>query len=400
MAESYFPPARMNRALCVLLSLMADDALNAAFGAKWREVLGNVSDGVIVMDRERQLQFANNRARRLLGFSEGETVNGRCRLNTNGDDCEIACPLTFALEQGRTEVRDFETVYHAQDGRAVPLRVTVLPLFDRDGEFSGAVEILRERGADLGFFLAGKSSKSQGLKNRLTGIAAGASDVILVGERSARQDVARTLHRLTGLGDDQFQLWPLSEEDCLSVPVGMCFADDGQASALWQRELPPGWRRVFGLSDINGLRPAPGGEVDIVHLPPPEVLQDDLPLQVAAWVRQFRENLEISTEALGRLGEIALERGLDGVAEILPAAVAVADGRLELSDLPQSSPQTLFIDHVLESDDPLGTLERRLLTEVLERCDWRMQEAADRLGMSRVTLWRKTRDHGIERPSG
>ena len=98
--------------------------------------------------------------------------------------------------------------------------------------------------------------------------------------------------------------------------------------------------------------------------------------------------------------EIALERGLDGVAEILPAAVAVASGRLELSDLPQPSPQSLFIDHVLESDDPLGALERRLLTEVLQRCDWRMQEAADRLGMSRVTLWRKTRDYGIERPSG
>ncbi|RLA18518.1 MAG: sigma-54-dependent Fis family transcriptional regulator, partial [Gammaproteobacteria bacterium] len=74
--------------------------------------------------------------------------------------------------------------------------------------------------------------------------------------------------------------------------------------------------------------------------------------------------------------------------------------RLELSDLPQPSPQTLFIDHVLESDNPLGALERRLLTEVLERCDWRMQEAADRLGMSRVTLWRKTRDYGIERPTG
>ncbi|RLE27270.1 MAG: hypothetical protein DRJ65_03315 [Acidobacteria bacterium] len=379
---------------------MASDVLSAAFGAKWQEVLGNISDGVIVMDSERQLQFANNRARRLLGFAEGDTVKGRCRLNTNGDDCEIACPLTFALEQGRTEVRDFETVYHARDGRAVPLRVTVLPLFDESGKFSGAVEILRERGADLGFFLAGKGSQSEVLKNKLAGIAAGVSDVILVGERSARQDVARTLHRLTGLGDDQFLLWPVSEDDCLSAAVGLCFADDGQASSLWERNLPVGWRRVFGVSDLNGLRPLPGQEVDILHLPSSEVLRDDLPILLASWVRRFREDLEVSTEALGRLVEIALERGLDGVAEILPAAVAVAAGRLELSDLPQPSPQTLFIDHVLESDDPLGALERRLLTEVLERCDWRMQEAADRLGMSRVTLWRKTRDYGIERPTG
>ncbi len=135
-------------------------------------------------------------------------------------------------------------------------------------------------------------------------------------------------------------------------------------------------------------------------MPSPDAFQDDLPLQIVAWVRQYREDLKVSPEALGRLGEIALDRGLDGVAEILPAAVAVADRHLELSDLPQASPQALFIDHVLETDDPLGTLERRLLTEVLDRCDWRMQEAADRLGMSRVTLWRKIRDYGIERPSG
>jgi transcriptional regulator of acetoin/glycerol metabolism len=36
---------------------------------------------------------------------------------------------------------------------------------------------------------------------------------------------------------------------------------------------------------------------------------------------------------------------------------------------------------------------------VLDRSEWRMQEAADRLGISRVTLWRKLKDHGIERPT-
>ena len=379
---------------------MRVDALGAAFGVKWREVLAHVSDGVIVMDHERQLLFANHRARRLFAFKEGEIVSGRCRLNTKGVDCEIACPLTFALEQGQTEVRDFETVYESRDGRAVPLRVTVLPLFDQDGKFSGAIEILRERGVDHGFYLAGKGPESAGLKNRLAVISGGVSDVILVGERSARQDVARTLHRLTGLGNDQFRLWPTSEDDYQSSKAGMCFADDGQTSALWERELPTGWRRVFGVSDLNGIRPSAEQDVDIVHLPSPEVLQDDLPLQVAAWVRQFQEDLEISAEALARLIEIALERGFDGVAEILPAAIAVANRRLELNDLPQPTSQALFIDHVLETEDPLGTLERRLLAEVLKRCEWRMQEAADRLGMSRVTLWRKTRDYGIERPSG
>jgi transcriptional regulator of acetoin/glycerol metabolism len=57
-----------------------------------------------------------------------------------------------------------------------------------------------------------------------------------------------------------------------------------------------------------------------------------------------------------------------------------------------------LIDELLLDDDPFAALERRLLTEVLRRSGWRMQEAADRLGVSRVTLWRKLKDHGIERP--
>jgi transcriptional regulator of acetoin/glycerol metabolism len=99
------------------------------------------------------------------------------------------------------------------------------------------------------------------------------------------------------------------------------------------------------------------------------------------------------------LVEIALKSGFDGVAEVLPAAVVAAQDRLEVNDLPQPSSRVLFIDEILETEDPLATLEHRLLTEVLERTEWRTQEAADRLGMSRVTLWRKTRDYGIERPS-
>ncbi len=351
------------------------------------------------MDGERQLLFANRRARKLLGFKEGEIVAGRCRTNTNGIDCEIACPLTFALEHGRAEVRDFETVYRGREGSAVPLRVTVVPLFDQDGKFSGAVEFLRERSVDPGFFLAGKGAESEALKTRLGELSVGTSDVILVGERSARQDVARTLHRFSAMGDDQFLVWPLGEDDRMSLSEGMCFADDGQASSLWESSVPEGWRRIFGVSDLNGLRPTPGQAVDIVHLPSPDALKNDLPVLLASWIERLREDLEVSSEAMGRLVEISLERGLDGVSEILPVAVAVANQRLDVCDLPQPSAQTIFIDRVLESDDPLGTLEHRLLTEVLERCDWRMQEAADRLGMSRVTLWRKTREYGIERPT-
>jgi transcriptional regulator of acetoin/glycerol metabolism len=72
---------------------------------------------------------------------------------------------------------------------------------------------------------------------------------------------------------------------------------------------------------------------------------------------------------------------------------------LDEAHLPGDGYGTAWVDEVLREPDPLTALERRVLNEVLQRCGWRMQEAADRLGISRVTLWRKLKDHRIERPS-
>ena len=53
----------------------------------------------------------------------------------------------------------------------------------------------------------------------------------------------------------------------------------------------------------------------------------------------------------------------------------------------------------MKAPNPLAALEERLLREVLERCGWKMQDAAERIGISRVTLWRKMKDLGIEKDS-
>ena len=80
------------------------------------------------------------------------------------------------------------------------------------------------------------------------------------------------------------------------------------------------------------------------------------------------------------------------------AAVAVAGDRIEESHIPVDGYGTALVDELLQESDPLSALEERLLREVLERSEWRMQEAADRLCISRVTLWRKMKELGIEKP--
>ncbi len=91
-------------------------------------LLEHLGEPVLVLDRQRNLKFINDRARKLLGFAQDEPVGGRCRLTTRGADCEQACPLTFALDMGLEAVEGFSTVYTSRDGRPVSLSVTVIPL--------------------------------------------------------------------------------------------------------------------------------------------------------------------------------------------------------------------------------------------------------------------------------
>ncbi|GAB1341048.1 sigma-54 dependent transcriptional regulator [Gemmatimonas sp.] len=48
----------------------------------------------------------------------------------------------------------------------------------------------------------------------------------------------------------------------------------------------------------------------------------------------------------------------------------------------------------------LSELERRHIAEVLERCGWHQGRAAEQLGISPKTLYRKIREYGFKRPSG
>lgn len=377
---------------------MAEKALSEAFGARWRDVLENLDDGVIVMDRDRQLRFANRLAHRILGYRNGETVDGRCRHNTRGEDCESACPLTFALEHGRSAVRDFETVYRNRDGDPVPLRVTVIPLLDADGAFAGAVEVFKVRDPDPGFYLAGPSDRTASLKKRLFTISEGTGDLILVGDRTACRDVARAFNRFCGWTDENFIVWSTGDQISLSLPFGTLYAENADGEALLANDPPEGWRRVVGFAAGWKASASLPASSEIVRLCGADMSDEDLSRQLVAWIERLKPELEIEGTALLRLVELTRERGFDGVVDTLTAAVAAAGGVLSADSLPSPPPHEVFFDQVFDADDPLGTMERKILTEVLDRCEWRMQEAADRLGMSRVTLWRKIKDHGIERP--
>ncbi|SED57659.1 Transcriptional regulator of acetoin/glycerol metabolism [Pseudomonas mohnii] len=88
-------------------------------------------------------------------------------------------------------------------------------------------------------------------------------------------------------------------------------------------------------------------------------------------VRQLRTCLR-TLVALASEGRVTL----DDLAELLPAAPATA----------------------ALADNPLGVSERQTLLTLIEAEHWHIAHVAARLGISRNTLYRKLRHHGISRP--
>jgi transcriptional regulator of acetoin/glycerol metabolism len=83
------------------------------------------------------------------------------------------------------------------------------------------------------------------------------------------------------------------------------------------------------------------------------------------------------------------------------AAIRCQDGIIRTRDLPlpisvqpEEPPMHLFQIH-----SPLESLERDLILKTLEANDWKISRSALRLGISRVTLWRKMKEYGVQKRS-
>lgn len=363
------------------------------FGGAWFEVLDQLGEAVIVLDGQRNLRHVNQAARLLLGYEKGSQIGGRCKLTTRGLDCENACPLTFALDHDLERVVDFSTVYRTVEGNDLPLNITVIPISDDDGGFRGAVEILRPIQPDPGFFMAGSSATAAVLRQRVADFARSQSDVCLLGEPPVCRDVAQAMHRFSGMPDDLFHVWSGSWGGIRPWPPGTIYASEDGIRSLLESDRPQGWRAVVAAATVPEA-----ASLEVLELPSAEDMGKDLPQVIVSWMGRIAPRTKVTQEALERLTRMARERGFEELEGNLTAALAVAGDRLDVEHLPVDGYRTALVDELLQAARPLVALEERLLREVLERCGWRMQEAADRLGISRVTLWRKMKDLGIERP--
>jgi diguanylate cyclase (GGDEF)-like protein/PAS domain S-box-containing protein len=120
----------------------------------YQNLIDNLYDGVYFVDRERVITYWNKGAEELTGYSSSNALGKSCydnflaHVNDSGENlCHTDCPLKEALENGNST--EAEIYLHHRDGHRVPVTTKVFPIFDENGEISGAVEIFSDNSSHV-----------------------------------------------------------------------------------------------------------------------------------------------------------------------------------------------------------------------------------------------------------
>lgn len=109
-------------------------------------LLDNLGEGVYFVDNERKIEYWNEAAEELTGFSKEEVLGKYCydnimkHIDCKGVElCNNGCPLAATAKDGK--MRKMELYLHHKEGHRVPVTVKAIPVMDDNQTITGAIEI-------------------------------------------------------------------------------------------------------------------------------------------------------------------------------------------------------------------------------------------------------------------
>jgi diguanylate cyclase (GGDEF)-like protein/PAS domain S-box-containing protein len=112
----------------------------------YKDLLDNLYDGVYFVDSDRKITYWNKGAERITGYPQEQVIGLFCydnvlqHVNEHGVRlCHHGCPLQNTIEDGKPCENEF-FLRHI-DGFRVPVLVQTSPIYDRNGQIIGAVEV-------------------------------------------------------------------------------------------------------------------------------------------------------------------------------------------------------------------------------------------------------------------
>lgn len=168
-------------------------------------ILSSISDGVVIVDNDRRIQFVNEQAAALLGYQVQDMQGRTCKTILQSTDCDNNCPFTRILKAGddQTEV---EMVYYNHNDQPMRTMTRFQLLKDNTGAVIGSAEIFKDltdlkkleeqlRGKYSYANIIGKNHKMQEVYDLINEVAATSTNVIIYGESGTGKElVANAIH--------------------------------------------------------------------------------------------------------------------------------------------------------------------------------------------------------------
>jgi len=171
--------------------------------------------------------------------------------------------------------------------------------------------------------------------------------------------------------------------------------------------------RVVASTTRDLSRMAAAGEFrsDLLHrintirvaLPPLRERTVDVPLLARHFLEQYGGSAppQLTPDAVAALERYRWPGNVRELRNVIERAVLLAvDGLIAASDLPLGADVGAGARATPSSMLTLTALERQHIADVLERAAWHQGRAAEMLGISPKTLYRKIREYGFRRPPG
>jgi transcriptional regulator with PAS, ATPase and Fis domain len=141
-----------------------------------------------------------------------------------------------------------------------------------------------------------------------------------------------------------------------------------------------------------------------IFLPPLRERKDDLRSLVEHFIGQFNKEMGkkvggVSPQAMEMLLSYDYPGNIRELENMIEHALVLCDGNVILPEHLQKDlqhPPGALVERVIERANPLDEIERELILRLLIQTNWNYTKTAERLRVSRTTLWRKLRKHRIE----
>jgi DNA-binding NtrC family response regulator len=142
-----------------------------------------------------------------------------------------------------------------------------------------------------------------------------------------------------------------------------------------------------------------------IHLPPLRIRKDDIALLVTHFLKKYSDKekksiTSVSQEAMKVFTGYHWPGNVRELENVIERAVILTNHN---SILPEDLPQTLRDSHKRGPELPdildeqtLEEVEKHYILKTLDKYQWNQKQAADTLGISTTTLWRKLKTYGIE----